>query len=281
MRIWIAGAVVLFLTGGAALAQLQNQAPSPTPGPTESRPPNQESEGAQTKPGSDQRATEQAPFVIKIVNAEHAQEKTSHNTQAGPDKPTEGRASWTLSDRIATGAAVFSLLQVVALIVTVGVMMTNGRRQLRAYVFTQSYKVGDRDLCGRPTVRFSINNCGQTPARETRHFGVLKVCKWPLPEDFDFPVIDFYNGGVITTFPNVSNDGAASFRENVTDAQIELLRSESHKVFVFGLVEYRDVFKKKRTTRFCAAIWDSVAFANGVALDPLAIAYANKYNDTA
>jgi len=77
--------------------------------------------------------------------------------------------AWELADKIAVIASVVAFLQFLALVATVWVMVRNGRRQIRAYVFVDhgSFELMTTDK-NRLFIRglVSIKNYGQTPGYE-------------------------------------------------------------------------------------------------------------------
>ena len=62
--------------------------------------------------------------------------------------------SWGTSDKIAIIASIAGLLQVAALIVTVVIMIRNGRRQLEAYVLPENAGVFDGTMLDPPQPQF-------------------------------------------------------------------------------------------------------------------------------
>jgi hypothetical protein len=118
-------------------------------------PPRQDSQSTQQQPNANQRGTEQSPFIIQIQPAPQTQEKPSTGGEKGPEKRSDTWLfgwldGWNLSDKIAGIASVAAFLQFLALIATVWIMVRNGRRQLRAYVFPEDISLADGSMLDPP-----------------------------------------------------------------------------------------------------------------------------------
>src|SRR5882762_10937567 len=107
-----------------ALAWSQSPAPGKTAQAIDRRPPNQESESPKQQTNTEQRGSEQSPFVIKVLPSEQTQNGSQRDGHKGLSNPDN---SWGLSDKIAVIASFVAFLQFVALVWTVLVMVLNGR----------------------------------------------------------------------------------------------------------------------------------------------------------
>jgi len=149
-------------------------------------PPRQDSQSTQQQSDAQQRGTEQSPFIIKILPASEAQEKSGTGAKQGPDK---GADAWNLSDRIAAIASIAAFLQFIALVATVWIMVRNGRRQLRAYVFLEKAGIVDGTVlnppvpahANEPGVALTFRNSGQTPAYKVVSWAKIEVIE-PIHE---------------------------------------------------------------------------------------------------
>ena len=100
----------------------------------------------------------------------------------------------TTSDKVAVGAVLFAALQFVALVATIVVMVRTGRRQLRAYVFSDTGDIinvakpmedvpdGKEPPKGAlrwnnlgPVAVLRTRNTGQTPAYEMIHWAAIQL----------------------------------------------------------------------------------------------------------
>src|SRR6266568_3929446 len=123
---------------------------------------------------------------------------------------------WGLSDKIALIATVAAFLQFVALVVTIFVMISSSRRQLRAYVGGDVGSIGNvanpivvggqaikptgaeitNPTCG-PVAYVQIKNAGQTPAYEVLHWGHICVREYPLMSALPSPNFIMKNASVL------------------------------------------------------------------------------------
>jgi hypothetical protein len=245
-------ASTLIFSAGAT----QSQQPSPRPAPHSAirRPPNQITERSEQQASADQRGSEQSPFIVKILPANDAQKETKQNTTQRPDDPSN---VWTLSDKIAVYATGAGFLQFVVLAITVWAMIHHARRQLRAYVLPDNCAIVDgtmltpprQDRVGVPGVSMLIKNSGQTPA--------YKVVSWA-----QIAVIFMRDEQTALVVPPVaerfSNTVGASglfnkalwYDRPLAANEIADIAAGVRAIYLYGRIEYRDAFKKKRFTNF-------------------------------
>ena len=142
----------------------------------------QDAQSSQQNAYPNDKGTEQAPFVIKILPAEQAKEKSDTTVEKGLQKPEN---AWGLSDKIAVIASVVAFLQFLALVATVWVMLRTGRHQLRAYVLPHDCGVYEGmqlnppqpGHSNEPGIVLNFKNSGQTPA--------YKVISWARVDVID------------------------------------------------------------------------------------------------
>ena len=122
----------------------------------------------------------------------------------------------------------------------------NSQRQLRAYVAVGEPHFGTRDPV---SVQISGENNGQTPARRvTAHLNR----KWvpygqKLPKDFSYP--DF--GEVGPSSVAVLGPGKSkTFTFPFDPKEIEQVRNKETALFLYGHIDYIDVFGEPRTSQF-------------------------------
>ena len=131
-------------------------------------------------------------------------------------------------------------------------------RQIRAYV---SVKVGySFNQGGKNKLKFEfrpiLTNVGQTPAFETEVISALKVLPYPLPSDYDFSLPSSNDGRSIMTlgmqqerFTSIVFDRKLSFRE-----LRQIKKASEKRLYVYGIVKYKDVFGRRRHTNYCYSI---------------------------
>jgi hypothetical protein len=242
-------ALALFLLAGTA------QQPPPTPAPRNavSPKPQQKPKSAEAQPANVQRGTEQAPFVVKMAAPEQAGKESNANTEKR-DKEAE---HWGLSDRIATLIAAVGFLQFLALISTVWVMILNGRRQLRAYVLPESgglwegttLNPPDPARAGIPGVALWIKNGGQTPAYRVVSWVGIQVI--PVRDEHTALVIPPLREQYANTLGAGSGFSKTWWLDRPLAAnEIQDIATGTRAIYVYGRIEYRDAFKRKRFTEF-------------------------------
>ncbi len=234
--------VLFFVMAGASWAQ-QSQEPR-----------RQSAQGTETNAKAEQRGTDNAPFVIKILEPEQAQQKAEPNRSKGKKKWLDG---WSLSDRIAGIAGLMAFLQFAALVATVGVMIRNGRRELRAYLLPDQMLIIDGNMLDPPVparanvpgVVLLLKNSGQTPAYhvvswaqidviETRHEGTLN------------PPIPLHRVHSLTLGSDCSFNKSLWYARALTPDEIAEVAAGTKGVYVYGRIEYEDAFRTKRWSNF-------------------------------
>jgi len=218
------------------------------------RPSSQKSESPKQQIKTEQRGSEQTPFVIKVLPSEHTPIESLPNGEKAAGNPNN---SWGLSDKIAVIASFVAFLQFVALVCTVLVMILNGRRQLRAYVAPETIGVFEGNMMSPPQptrvnvpgIAMLIKNCGQTPA--------YKVVSWA-----QIAVIAVKDENLALVLPTLeerfSNTLSAGgtfnkslwFDRPLTPNEITDIASGVRAIYLYGRIEYQDAFKKRRFTNF-------------------------------
>jgi hypothetical protein len=115
--------------------------------------------------------------VVALGNSPQQATAAAHDSASNGSKDSEG---WSLSDKIALVASIAGLLQAGALVVTIRVMIRNGRRQFRAYVFVENAWA---KLLGHEndwTIEYKLKNTGLTPAKRVTVIETTKVVSWPM-----------------------------------------------------------------------------------------------------
>jgi hypothetical protein len=231
----------------AQSALSQQQPPGQPPQQRLVGPPQKESHAPdeQTKP--EQRGSEQAPFIVKILGAEDADNKFNTNSANGIDQP------WSLSDRIAAIAIIVGFLQFIALILTVGVMRGTGRRQLRAYVLPEGGALTEGTMltptmpahAGEPGIAMQFKNSGQTPAYRFVNWMAIAVID-PANAHTLIPPSSLPLQSPATIGAGGTLSKALWFGRILTASEIADVQAAAKYIFVYGRIEYRDAFRRKR-----------------------------------
>jgi hypothetical protein len=228
----------------------------------------------QQKAPSDQRGTESAPLVVKIVGTEPQAQRAADTDRNGNK---DNSADWSMVGA-SVAIAIIAVLQLFAFVAqawwlrqTVAIMKDTAQRQLRAYV---SDVEGEAAFSGDGTfinVDIVFRNSGQTPA-----YDVEIRCDPPVlgrtdARPFDQAsrfapvqtIIAPDSKFVIRRILSIDNDANA----------IQQIQNSERAIFIWGSVNYRDAFAKRRHFVFrCIALgpgpsWRLVPHPDGYEAD--------------
>src|ERR1035437_1228624 len=235
MRFRCLVAALMFLAAFASDSWGQSQQP----------PPRQTTDSSQKQPGGEKDATAQSSAVTEIKSHEQAQEKPKTNNDEGNSKRSE---TWSLSDKIAVIASLVAFLQFLALIATVLVVRRTGQRQLRAYVGVTGRDGMPSLIIGeKQTMGVIIKNHGQTPALKVRYRGEVVIREYPLRAPLKSLSLSE------TSFPINPDVGRPVVWETnavLTSAEEKSIRDGTQMFYIYGEVEYFDIFNKRGTATF-------------------------------
>jgi hypothetical protein len=176
-------------------------------------------------------------------------ETGSHETGAGQAE----KRKHTLLEKIAFGVATLAALGTGY---QAYIASDTEERSLRAYVFPEyagTFSGVVRDQT--PTLHFNIIDRGQTPATDVKLFGVMKIAPLPLPKGYDFSADETTQGQVFSIYPNAATPltgGIHAIKPITAEELIEVTSVDSkRRLFGYGHLTYKDVFKVERHTTFC------------------------------
>ena len=159
----------------------------------------------------------------------------------------------TTPDKIAIGVLAVGFIQAAAMVATYYIMRLTARRQLRAYVFPESFDLvpGEKIAAARandPAVLLISKNTGQTPAYDVRIWAKIDVVLRANEHTLTVPPMVGTQATVLAT--NVSTQSLRWLGRDLTPAEIADLKNGTRAIYLFGRIEYRDAFKRKRFTTF-------------------------------
>lgn len=157
-------------------------------------------------------------------------------------------------DKIAAITALVGLLQFVALVVTFRIMRRSARQQLRAYVSGRPKFIYSFDANFLASALIEIKNVGQTPAYHLTQRSEISVYPHPLPLDHRFPDLTSEPSPPVALFPGVDFDGTKTASRLFSTEEIERIRTQSAKIYIYGKIMYRDAFRKRRWTTFASSV---------------------------
>ncbi|PKP79020.1 MAG: hypothetical protein CVT81_00735 [Alphaproteobacteria bacterium HGW-Alphaproteobacteria-3] len=111
-----------------------------------------------------------------------------------------------------------------------------GEAQIRAYLVVGGKKIVNDYLSVIPEIEVKVFNHGQTP-------GILKKLHYEW--SYDEP------SGVVPTYRNEDTQIKDNVVAGGEDHQFGTTNVHPNRPYLFGFIEYEDVFRKTRTTRFC------------------------------
>ncbi len=210
------------------------------------------------------QVTKKPSLAVKPSETKHTQEKTNSNSTQRPIEQTE---AWGLSNKIAALVAIIALLQFFALFAMFRITKSNGRRQLRAYVFIHEITLANvfgQIPSGQPLNKpgpwisrpkegpinyIIIKNSGQTPAFEVRH--VARIGIWEYPLKSKLPILGIPPLTSVSTLPPGGEGGKIhALPKPLTPEQITALQKGIAAIYVYGEITYIDAFKIKRFTKY-------------------------------
>ncbi|MBI3993629.1 MAG: hypothetical protein HY342_10165 [Candidatus Lambdaproteobacteria bacterium] len=202
---------------------------------------------------SKQRGSENSPFVIKILPTNNHNEESSITKQ---ERQPQEKKGWNLSDKIAGISIGVGFLQFIALIGTIFVMMKNSRQQLRAYVLQDSTFIIDGTMlnppqlvhANEPGIAVSLRNSGQSPAYKVISWAKVDIIA-PLNENqLVVPPLNDVFSNTLGTGQTFSK--AIWYGRQMTAAEIVDVGTGVKRIYLYGRVEYRDIFNRKHYSNF-------------------------------
>jgi hypothetical protein len=125
---------------------------------------------------------------------------------------------------------------------------TASQQELRAYVFAGDIKL-ELDPSGTPFVTINVQNVGKTPAYGTT---ILRTARTFIGNEIrSFPAATkSITTSKIDLGQGVGAVGQLPVGEILNQNGLAALKTGDIELFVFGIIEYRDIFGKRRTTEF-------------------------------
>lgn len=126
-----------------------------------------------------------------------------------------------------------------------------GRQQLRAYLVARAFGVKNFKVGQRPVFSYKVMNVGQTPAHEVRvlaqfvEAGREGVCAKKVR--FNRPIPEISNSVVGA---GQDSDLEFHFAEPLTKEDAEKVAKREIQIGFFGVISYRDIFKRRYLTTF-------------------------------
>lgn len=243
--------VVLIYAGNIWAAVSQPPAPSRS---KQAQAPNAQSAKNLECSAPNQRGSDEAPFVIKVLPAPNANPPAAYQSCQQNNEPSSDMG--------------LTIATVVIAVFTGGVFFFTGfmwwttrdtaKRQLRAYMgVSEEMHVPGGKIGGHGPVTFKpfMKNYGSTPAYDVwveSNTGIFK--KSEIGPSFHYRTKRTPNPSKGTMSPGQSNYIDCKSEEDISDQDIKGINFSDNALFVYGTVHYHDAFTKPRKTNFCFEI---------------------------
>ncbi|MBI5316761.1 MAG: hypothetical protein HZB34_12375 [Nitrospirae bacterium] len=213
--------------------------------------PNQHNSNTQEKPAPDQRGTEEAPLVIKLLPAPNDEKPANYNAK---NKISES-ADWWWDHIPEILLALFTLCLFIATYLlyraTKKLVMgaeDTAKRQLRAYISITGGELVERNE-GSNIIGFQVHfkNAGQTPAYDVLSGAQCTIMD--LPRNAPLPLVPLTEKSKSTFGPGIDSSLFPTMKIP-TSEQKTAIDNRKAAIYIHGRIEYRDAFDRGQTTNF-------------------------------
>lgn len=198
-----------------------------------------------------------------IVIAPAPSTNTHPSSAATTVSISQDNKKWSVSDTVAVVATCVGFLQFAALVATYIVMRSTARRQIRAYTYAHTFTMFEGSTMkpplpkktNEPGFEIGMKNFGQTPAYRMRSWAKMEIIE-PINEDkLIVPPLGDFSSQTLPT------DGTTSktvwFGRALTATEIADIAASVRFIYMYGRIEYLDVYGKKHYSNFRVA-WSGV-----------------------
>jgi hypothetical protein len=134
---------------------------------------------------------------------------------------------------------------------------TASEQQLRAYIQASPGEIYNLKSGAKLEAYIRIINNGQTPGNDVRRWAAIKISK-PLTVD---AITELGRGdreeGELVSMPRQRHDIIRPLGAP-TEAEAEAIIHGDQRIYVFGHIEYVDIFKQPRMSQFCFMYYGEV-----------------------
>jgi hypothetical protein len=235
------------------------QSQEPSQRPTEVGQPKQDQPQTAKQPTpADQRGTETAPVIVKVLPTQPTAEQAKQDAKDREEKAANEYEAIKFNKALVIIGAFQLAVFIGQLLVfgwqarrlrqTVDVMTDTAERQLRAYVVITSAEPG-WNAAGDFTATVKFTNCGQTPAYNVSISRDVRALNWEAPQ---FPTI----GAAATSKFTLAKDQPMEIELVLNNvAGTSDMRGQrfdgDRSIYIFGEATYHDIFRERlRRTPF-------------------------------
>jgi hypothetical protein len=130
---------------------------------------------------------------------------------------------------------------------------TTSQAELRAYISIAPSTIFPFSATTPLRAHFEFQNHGSTPAFDTRAIAAIDILPEPLPKDFHFPDLPTPRSAPVVVFKD-QTFGGSSEKRSLSSFEITEVLSGTSRIYVYGIVTYRDAFGVSRRTRFARSV---------------------------
>ena len=201
----------------------------------------------------DPYGTEPKPFIVKVLPTVKSKAETDQETDERNRKmENETWIRWATVSLalVTTGLAIFTAFLWKSTSKLVSASKETSIQQLRAYVHAGLPEIGRAfsDENGHLSVELIIKNYGQTPAYQLKSSAFIGFYKLPLSKILDSA--NYGNGSLGCIAPNQFFRVYPVLGRKLDQSEINDIKVQKAGIYVWGYLEYIDIFKAKRTTEF-------------------------------
>lgn len=220
----------------------------------------------------------------------HIEQPIAHTKPDGEQKNEKREEGWWakfVADPIAvfTGLLFFATLALwwATRHLVVGAEKSS-ERQLRAYISSRPDFIFDFSTKQHASMRYTIENHGETPAYSVQNVAIVDILPYPLPAQFQFPELPPLVPASLTLHPRERIFGNVTAQRLFTAKEInDAAANNGCRIYCFGIVMYES-FGSVRVTKFCRSIAGSknlLAVGSGGTKDEVRLDYefASQHND--
>lgn len=193
---------------------------------------------------TDQRGADSLPIAVKLLNTGKSTQEAAQDSQTVADnRKANARQFW-----LNIGLLMLTVVQAVGLVWSIVASSITTRRQLRAYVAVSTSGIIPDDYGGTGRLFIRFKNSGQTPAYDLIPIVGNLVVPVEVAKAYPFPEHPEPERAATSTTLGPGCD--YTIRRRYEKEEMVAVEAGTHRFYIFGRIEYRDAFGKKRYTAF-------------------------------
>jgi hypothetical protein len=127
----------------------------------------------------------------------------------------------------------------------------NAERQLRAYIFSEETTLSDIEAGKHPSALINVKNSGLTPGTDVTAWAGITVAEFPLKTELTQATEEFMKtASRRTVSPGGTFKLDTKWGQPLADFHLSLMKDGAAAIFIWGEINYLDVFGEKRVCGF-------------------------------